>query len=154
MAKATASFVEYDPKLGKSVEYGPGDEVPDHVARNLGAHVLDKPVQSSGSDDGDAAAAFDGDAFDAAVAAKVDEELAAKQEEWTAARDASETAALDGEGYGTFDPAGDGVNADAVKTYLTGLDRNTVAGRREFDRVVDAEGAREGGPRKSALPSD
>lgn len=149
MAKATRSFHAYDSELAQSVTYEPGDPVPDHVAATVGAHVLDEKPEGVQPTSTGADSAFDGEAFDAAVAAKVDEVL---EDRVTAAKTeaaAAETAAYEADGYGTFDPSADGVKADKVKSYLTGLDRNTVAGSREFDRVTAAEVA--GANRSSAL---
>lgn len=138
MAKATGSFHVYDDQAAQSVVFNEGDDVPDHIARKVGAHLLDEKPEDEGSS-AETGTGFDGEAFDAAVEAKVAEVL---EERVTAAKteaSAAETAAYDAEGYGTFDPAGEGVKAADVKAYLTGLDRDTVAGSREFDRVTAAE---------------
>ena len=145
MPKATRAFHAYDSETAQTVVFEVGDDVPDHIAATVGDHVVDnKPEDDSTGD-----TPFDGEAFDAAVAAKVEEQ---REELLQQARDeaqAAETAQLDAEGYGTFDPSADGVGAADVKSYLEGLDRETVAGRREFDRVTQAE--RDGANRKTAL---
>lgn len=153
MAKATGSFHAYDDETASYVNFDQGDDVPDHIARNVGDHLLDEPVArddaDGGSSDGAEGGAFDGAAFDAAVAAKVDEVLEQRVVEAKTEARAAEEAAYGAEGYGEFDPSADGVKAEAVKTYLTGLDRDTAAGSREFARVSDAE--KSGANRSTAL---
>lgn len=151
MAKATGSFHAYDDETAQSVVFEKGDEVPDHIARNVGDHLLDEPVAGDDSADGGSSegSAFDGEAFDAAVAAKVDEQLEQRVTDAKSEARAAEEAAYGAEGYGEFDPSADGVKAPDVSAYLTGLDRDTAAGSREFARVTEAE--KSGANRSSAL---
>lgn len=152
--KAAQAFYAYDEDKGQTVLFSVDEEVPDHVAALVGDHVLDEPFDRSGygSDDaGEGGSAFDGEAFDQAVAAKVAEVVEERELTAVAAYQERETAAYEAEGYGTFDPAGEGVTAKAVADYLTGLDVESVAGQREYDRVVELEKA--GPNRSTAIPS-
>jgi len=141
MAKATAAF-----HAGEAF-FDVGDDVPDEIARTVGAHVLDQPV--AGGDDSDGPT-FDGDAFDAAVEAKADEVVEAKVAEAVEAYKAREQAAYDhlaGQDE-PFDPTA--AKAPEVKSYLESLDRDTVNGQAEYDRVVELE--ENGQNRSSAIP--
>jgi hypothetical protein len=152
MAKAKLAFHKFNPETARVESYSPGDKVPDVVARTVGAHVLTGSVGDDG-DDGDQETPFDGEAFDAAVEAKAaelsqeaaDKAVADYREREQAAYDAVTSAETE------FDPSADGVKAEDVKAYLEGLDRDTVAGSAEYDRVVQAE--TEGANRKSAIPA-
>lgn len=146
-AKATKAFHAYDSENAQTVTFEVGDEVPDHIAATVGAHVVSGKPDVVTSETGENP--FDGDAFDAAVETKVAEVLEERVAAAKTEAAAAETAQLDADGYGTFDPSGEGVKAKDVKDYLTALDRNTVAGSREFDRVTEAEKAGEN--RSSAL---
>lgn len=149
---ATKAFHAFNSKTAQNVSFAPGDEVPEHIAATVGSHVVTSGARTEGGNDNagpQSGTPFDGEAFDAAVQAKVDEVLeervtAAKTEAATA-----ETAQLDADGYGTFDPSAQGVKAADVKGYLEGLNRETVAGQREFARVTDAE--KSGENRSTAL---
>jgi hypothetical protein len=164
MPKAAQTFHVTDPETGRPVVYrGPGkgreegDDVPLSVAARVGDHVLawgddeERPAKSTASEGTE----FDGEAFDQAVAAKVASEVDVKVAEAVEqavadtreAEKAAFKALIDAEDE--FDP--DAVNADEVKTYLEGLDRDTAAGCFEYDRVFDAEKA--GKNRSTAFPS-
>lgn len=152
--KAAQAFYAYDEDKGQTVLFNVDDDVPDHVAALVGDHVLSEPFDRSGygSDDaGEGGSAFDGEAFDQAVAAKVAEVVEEREKAAVTAYQERETAARGADGYGTFDPAADGVNAKAVNDYLSGLDQDTYAGASEYERVVELEKA--GPNRSTAIPS-
>lgn len=153
MAKATQTFHAWDSETATTRVFEEGDPVPDHVARTVGAHVLDKPVDADV--DEELVARYEGsEGFEEAVDARaeqvatdrVNDALAAQREREQAAYDAVTSAEE------PFDPTADGVKAADVKAYLEGLDRDTVAGSAEYDRVVEAE--QNGENRKSAFPAD
>lgn len=158
MSRAAQTFHVWDEDEARTrVFEGPndsndnkGDEVPDRLARKVGAHVLDKPPAAADGDDVDTSA-FDGEAFDAAVEAKAQELADQRAEEAVADYKQREQAAYDAATEGDpFDPSADGVKAADVKSYLEGLDRDTVAGSAEYDRVVQAE--TDGENRSTAFP--
>ena len=151
--KAVVAFYAYDEDQGRVVEFAPDDDVPDHVAALVGDHVLSEPFDRSGygSGDEDNGSAFDGEAFDKAVEAKVAEVVEEREKAAVEAYRERESAARGADGYGTFDPSGEGVGAQAVHDYLSGLDQETYAGATEWERVVEAEKA--GKNRSTAIPS-
>lgn len=148
MAKATKAFHHWDADQARTVSFEPGDTVPDAIARVVGAHVIDK--RPEGSDEQVDTSAFEGEAFDAAVEAKVAAQLEVARQDATEQARAAEDAAYGAEGYGEFDPTAEGVKAKDVHDYLAGLNRDTAAGTREYDRVVAAEEAGEN--RSTAIP--
>lgn len=146
MAKAIQEFY-FD-----GVFYEDGADVPDEVAAQVSSTVVDSQPEVDTS-------AYDGDeAFEAAVDARVEAALAAAGSEAvenavSEARE-REQAAFDAlvDGETEYDPSGDGVTAKDVHDYLSGLDRDTVAGSYEYDRVVAAEQA--GDNRSTAIPAE
>lgn len=168
--RAKATFYGPATGTGRPPIYREGEPVPADVAAQVGDHVLDRSEEDA--DDVEMVTVSKAELEDllaekvAEVAGDlkyteedldkaVDEKLAAAVEE--AGKDAvaryqeRETAQRGADGYGTFDPAAEGVGAPKVKAYLAGLDVETYAGSSEYERVVAAEKA--GPNRSSAIPS-
>lgn len=142
MAKAKGTFHLYDPEVGRTVQINEGDTIPDHLIDKVGPHLGGTAGEGRPSTD-------PGTPAPAAGSEEYDNAVAASYEKGRADAVAAEAAVYDAEGYGEFDPSAEGVKADAVKDYLQALDRDTVAGQREFGRVTEAEKA--GANRSTAL---
>lgn len=142
MAKAKGTFHIFDTTQGRHVEVLEGETIPEHLLDKVGEHLGGTAgSQRTTVDPGSPAPDEGSEEYRAAL-----EE--AYQRGVTETREV-ESAAYDVEGYGEFDPSAEGVNAQAVHDYLSGLNRDTVGGRREFDRVTAAEVA--GKNRSTAL---
>lgn len=145
MTKATAAFYAYDEKLSRDVLYRPGDKVPDHVARNVGTHVIDKKPAGS-SNDGETVT-LTKDELDQLVAERVSAAVGADaitEEDVVKAR-AEERAAVIAE-YDeplAFNP--DDYNVDEVLAELAKHDAGSVT----YARILQAE--RSGQARKTIL---
>lgn len=151
---ARKPFHKRNPETGELQFFDKGDEVPEAIAAIVSDDaVSNRPASSTTGGDLDPSQ-FDSEAYDAAVSAGVAEQLedrvnAAVQEQRD--REAAQVDAL-ADADEPFDPTADKVKASDVKDYLEGLDRDTVSGSREYDRVVQAE--RDGENRSTAFPKD
>jgi hypothetical protein len=149
MAKALEGFHARGDSTGYTF-YAAGDDVPDDVAKRVNPDLLDEAPEQEDVD----TSAFSGEAFDAAVEqatqGQLEDAVNAALEVYREREQAAYDALADQDE--PFDPSVDGVNAGHVKAYLEGLDRGTVNGQAEFDRVVELENGEDGKKRSSAIP--